>query len=272
MKATAAALNRRGAGLLATGRFGGNVSLHTGITRATGLFKTPTGIGKYSQGSLHGPATVRFYRQATPSSSILEVERKFAPTPLSIHLLADNKGETPFTSITHQGDTEFEDIYYDTKEEHLCNAGIWLRRRGDQWEAKVRVGGDFTNSAFEEITDVDNISSLLNRHVPGTKLDAIRGPQGGELEAVARFVSHRKKFLVDYKFTVILDTTNFGHVVGEVELERYVEDVGRDLDKASMIAEMDREIDDFMKRYVWAFPSGKPVGKLSAYFALKASR
>lgn len=108
----------------------------------------------------------------------------------------------------------------------------------------------------------------------------------------ARFVSHRDTFLVDDTFTVILDKTDFGHVVGEVELEKKVtvtvagskqgaagpgsggaveehEEKVNGLPVSHVIAQMDQEIDDFMRWHEWVFPPGKPVGKLSAYFALK---
>lgn len=196
--------------------------------------------------------------------------------------LANNIGTPPFQSLIHHGTASLEDAYYDTANEALSNAGVWLRRRGDKWEAKIRVGGDFTNSAFEEITDVSDISAMLGKLVPGAALDPNKGLMGGRIEEVAKLVSQRKKFLVDEKFTVVLDETDFGHVVGEVELEREVsvtggeEDVteakGKIQDRAQVIAEMDQEIDNFMKHYAWAFPPGKPVGKLSAYFALKKER
>lgn len=167
-------------------------------------------------------------------------------------------------------------------DEVLCNAGVWLRRRGDNWEAKIRVGGDFTNSAFEEITNVDDISAMLGKLVPGTALDPNEGLVGGQIEEVAKLVTHRNKFLADGKFTVVLDETDFGHVVGEIELEREASVTGggeegvtrAEVEKhkrarAQVIAEMDGEINNFMKRYVWAFPPGNPMGKLSAYFEIK---
>ncbi|KUI59277.1 Thiamine-triphosphatase [Cytospora mali] len=216
----------------------------------------------------------------TMSPFILEIERKFEPTAHSMQQLASNTGTPPFESLIHYGTTRLEDAYYDTSDEILCKAGVWLRRRGSKWEVKVRVGGDFTNSAFEEITNVDDISTMLGKLVPGTALDPHDGLTGGRVEEVAKFISERKNFLVDGKFTVVLDETDFGHVVGEVELERNIpatggeEDVSEakkveDHDRAKMMADLDREIDDFMKRYVWAFPPGNPVGKLSAYYALK---
>lgn len=230
-----------------------------------------------STGSKPQPAFPKPPKQAM-SPATLEVERKFAPTPISIQQLATNAGTPPFASLIRQGTTNLEDAYYDTADEALCKAGVWLRRRGDKWEAKIRVGGDFTNSAFEEVTNVKDISAMLARLVPGAALDPHDGLMGGRIEEVAMLVSERNKFLVDEKFTVVLDKTDFGHVVGEVELERAVSAAGEKDDagdqsehrkRAQMIAEMDQEIDEFMKQYVWAFPPGRPVGKLSAYFALK---
>lgn len=271
----------------------------------------------------------------TTNITTLEVERKFAPTAQSIHLLlTGHNGNSsdnipPFKSLLPQGTVHFEDIYYDTPTKDLENTGIWLRLRrhfhdhGDQhphppaeeqstgkWQAKVRLGGNYTNSAFQELTDEDEIVALLNSHTLSL------GPDGGDGELLllpqqdgqggaattssspsiwqvsARFVSHRDTFLVDDTFTVILDKTDFGHVVGEVELEKKVTVTvagskqgaagpgsGGEVEKqdekvdglpvSHVIAQMDQEIDDFMRRHEWAFPPGKPVGKLSAYFALK---
>lgn len=244
------------------------------------------------------------------SPTILEVERKFTSTPTSlVHLLtavgiladADaaeaagrrapaGVGDARFRSLVplqpRDDYTIFGDVYFDTPHETLGRAGVWLRRREwwctdpyrQQLEAKVRVSGDYTNSAFEEVTDVARIAALLDELVPGAEvviLDRDTGPEvrGGGMGEVASFETHRRKFLADGKFTIVLDTTDFGHVVGEVELEREVpagvEGDGKEggYNKAMVVAEMDREIDAFMKSYPWAFPPGEPVGKLSAYFA-----
>ncbi|ROV90655.1 hypothetical protein VMCG_10014 [Cytospora schulzeri] len=212
----------------------------------------------------------------------LEIERKFAPTATSMQQLASNTGTPPFKSPIHYGTTNLEDSYYDTVDEVLCNAGVWLRRRGNKWEAKVRVGGDLTNSTSEEITDVEDISTMLGKLVLGAAIDPREGLLCGRVKGVAQLVCRRNKFLADRKVTVVLDETDFGHVVGEVELQRDIPFAGgedhangaerKDQKKEQVVAEMDREIDNFMKRYVWAFPPGKPVGKLSAYFALKKQR
>lgn len=225
-----------------------------------------------------------------PRRSILEVERKFVPTATSIRQLEQNTGEPPFDSVVHKGVTCFEDTYYDSPTDTLSTAGVWIRRREKfecgvrrfegykrkdprdvSWEAKVRVGGDFINSAFREVTDVQEISALLGTLVPGAELDAHHGPRGGQVREMARFITDRMGYFVDRKFTVVIDLTDFGHTVGEVELERdSAEGSCEGEDKTPAIAAMDEEIDGFMRRFAWAFPAGTPVGKLSAYFERKA--
>ena len=186
----------------------------------------------------------------------------------------------------------FEDTYYDTPNDTLSNVGVWLRCRKKfecgklrfapnepasphdvSWEAKIRMGGDFINSAFKEITDVQEISTMLNNLVPGAELDAQHGPRGGQIQELARFVTNRTRYVVDGKFNVVIDVTDFGHTIGEVELERDASEVscegegeGEGEDRALTIATMDKEVGDFMRGFIWAFPSGNPVGKLTAYF------
>ncbi|KAG8168405.1 hypothetical protein KVR01_001154 [Diaporthe batatas] len=229
-----------------------------------------------------------------PRLSVLEVERKFTPTSASIRQLDQNAGEPPFKSVLQTGVTCFEDTYYDTSDDILSNAGVWIRCRKKfecgrlrfapnasdpssphavSWEAKIRLGGNFINSAFGEITDMQEIQATLSSLVPGAKLDGQYGPRGGHIRELARFVTNRTSYLVDGKFTVIIDVTDFGHTVGEVELETEAsetscEGAGRTL----AIAAMGEEVADLMRRFAWAFPPGTPVGKLSAYFDYRAKQ
>ncbi len=76
------------------------------------------------------------------------------------------------------------------------------------------------------------------------------------LDAIARFETFRSWMLADDRFKVVLDETDFGHWVGEVELE--AEDA--DAEKAH------EEIEAFLWRYRWFFDTAKPKGKLTAYF------
>lgn len=74
------------------------------------------------------------------------------------------------------------------------------------------------------------------------------------LDAMADFETRRLTFVADRKFTVVLDFTNFGHEVGEIEL--MAEDAGR----------AHADIDGFVKEYAWFFDMTSPKGKLRAYF------
>ena len=62
----------------------------------------------------------------------------------------------------------------------------------------------------------------------------------------------------DREFSVVLDVTDFGHEVGEVEV--MAEEAGAE--KAH------GEIESFLKRYPWFFDTRRPKGKLTAYFEM----
>ena len=83
-----------------------------------------------------------------------------------------------------------------------------------------------------------------------TKLDA--GPDANfGLDLISRFRTTREVYRADEKFLVMLDATDFGHWVGEVEL------LAHDEQRAHM------DIDAFMRRYAWFFTQEKkPKSKL----------
>ncbi|TID18251.1 hypothetical protein E6O75_ATG06327 [Venturia nashicola] len=254
-------------------------------------------------------------RPTTPLRLIYEVERKFTPFPLSRRHLQSNTAHPHFTTIKNHGSKIMEDIYFD-REDLLCENGIWVRRRGESpininidgeetlrktiigmagemedmkisWQAKVRKSGDRINSSFAEIHDSNEILRLLrSRFSSLANLERIE-----ELDVLARIKCVRQMWRVDGKFNVVIDTTDFGHVVGEVELEvdtekqeigdgdgdggvgvsaaeGFIGAEGSDRNgEAQLLKNMDVEIETFMRKYLWAFPvGGKVVGKLSAYF------
>lgn len=159
-------------------------------------------------------------------------------------------------------------IYYD-RDESLFSNGIRVRKRSGHWQAKIRRGADYTNSQFGELSDPEDIAWLIRKF----NSNASTSSKDFGLESVAQYTTLRDAWKADDKFEIVLDTTDFGHCVGEVELQHMTEIDG---DRASPIAmrqalgkEMDCQIEAFMQHYSWAFPSGKPVGKLSAYFDWK---
>ena len=184
-----------------------------------------------------------------PSTIYLEVERKFAG--LKCYPLRCNSGSPRFLSSSEPSYHKFHDTYYDF-EARLLKAGIWLRQRDGKWQMKIRRGGTYTNSQFEE-----RVKSL-------TGLD--RGAsQSVGLSRLASFITFRQSWLADNEFNIVLNQTDFGHTVGEVELE--IPTRVKDEDNARKImVMMDQKIADFLQRYEWAFSSDVPIGKLSAYF------
>jgi len=145
----------------------------------------------------------------------------------------------------------------------------------------VRKGGNFVNSQFEEISDTSAILALVAQHVTGVKI----GPSGtleglsktAELETVRRLwklddpdIMDTSRFGKVDSLNIVVDTMDFGHIVGEVEL--VLEPSAASDMHTELIQEVDGALERFMKKHAWAFPEGKPVGKLSAYYALKANK
>ncbi|KAI4098735.1 MAG: hypothetical protein L6R37_006324 [Teloschistes peruensis] len=190
---------------------------------------------------------------------LLEVERKFYfdrnGIPSGPHHYAQ-----VFKSTKQIRTQRFTDTYFDDRDV-LSSNGIWVRRRQDcsgtdVMEAKVRVEGDYTRSTSDEITDGESICNLIRRHFPNFP-HLKRGANDVGLDILAHFTTTRRSFLANNKFTVVLDETDFGHSVGEVEL------------MAEDEAEAHGQIDGFMQEYSSFFNCGrdgkKPEGKLAAY-------
>ncbi|KAL1616635.1 hypothetical protein SLS56_011338 [Neofusicoccum ribis] len=201
------------------------------------------------------------FRMAT-----LEVERKFVN--LTAKNLTLDGGSPHFQTLTAFRPQAFTDVYYD-KSNMLSSNGVWLRERDGNWQAKIRLGGNFNNSKFEEVTDLLEISRHL-RALLGAKISGGPDEHFG-LDVLAALSTMRRSWLADGEFKIVLDTTDFGHTVGEVELERSVlfhtkAGLGVAQQKEAMMKEMDKMITKFMDHYSWAFCPGVPKGKLTAYF------
>ncbi|KIX06955.1 uncharacterized protein Z518_04931 [Rhinocladiella mackenziei CBS 650.93] len=194
-----------------------------------------------------------------PTAIRLEVERKF--TSLKCHPLRVDGGKPPFLSLRTLGKQDFHDVYYDY-EDRLSRAGTWLRQRNGRWQSKVRRGGTYTNSQFEESSDLETISTHI-RALTGLDIPA---SQSFGLSRIASLTTFRQGWIADEEFKIVFDRTDFGHQVGEVELEKEVIEPNEQ-EIRKILEKMDHEIADFLRRYNWAFSEGEPVGKLSAYFA-----
>lgn len=218
----------------------------------------------------------------------LEVERKFLATPLSITYLRTNSLRKPdrslFTHHEYLGRRKTHDVYFDLPDGHFFSKGIYVRKRDGIWEAKIRSGGDFLNSAFVEVEGLEGVREVVEGELGVLKKggEEEEGSYddkglGGEivledvLNPCAEFVTERESWLIERKFKVDVDTTDFGHVVGEVELVKVIERnmKAREDERKKLERGMQKEIKKLMERYPMAFPAGKAVGKLSAYIAMK---
>jgi thiamine-triphosphatase len=192
----------------------------------------------------------------------LEVERKFAVTPAAIAYLRTNGGGSRFKRYESLGKQTTHDTYYD-RDNVLFSKGVYIRRRNGHWEAKIRSGGDFINSAFME-TDGNKLVKVvveqnLSITADGRTIEEI-------LEPCAEFTTERESWIIDGSFKVDVDTTDFGHIVGEVELTKTLRYTDDEEEETKLRDEMDQEIKAFMQSCPQAFPAGRPLGKLSAYF------
>ncbi|MCJ1248013.1 hypothetical protein MMC30_005228 [Trapelia coarctata] len=204
----------------------------------------------------------------------LETERKFACTLQTIPLLNKNAGSPPIRNLFFEGQKTFKDIYYDFPNPSppatsLSSLGIWIRQRNGDWQAKVRQGGDYTNTQSAELKGESDIHAhLLTLPIPFPPPNSTPGLLGLGLHKTACFSTTRHSWRADEKgiFKIVVDETDFGHIVGEVEVELLVEQ--EEVDVVEFSRGVNEWIERFMERYPWAFPEEEAVGKLSAWFAM----
>ena len=194
---------------------------------------------------------------------LLEVERKFTWKLANLKPLLSNSGHPRFSLIQEGRATSFREVYYDC-DDKLSHKGLWVRERtcfkpsvsaseaiSTMWEAKQATSqSSFTHSACEEVNDTCRIQQMINEHIPGHHSSQCNFG----LKPTCDFETFRRTFLADNRFTIVLDQTDFGHSIGEVEL------LAQDAKKAH------EEMEAFLNRYKWFFDCSRPKGKLTAYF------
>lgn len=161
--------------------------------------------------------------------SLIEVERKFKFDAKTRENFCANVGMPKFKDLRKLGHSQFEDTYFD-HDNVLTSKGIWVRKRDGKWEAKVRINHQTVpletssvNSQFQELSDPVDIARVVHSIFPldnttESTLALSPSTRFGP-SPMARFITYREAGEVDGKFNVVFDTTDFGHTVGEVELE-----------------------------------------------------
>ncbi|KAK6346548.1 hypothetical protein TWF696_006672 [Orbilia brochopaga] len=186
---------------------------------------------------------------------VYEVERKFLFTFANATKFHFNKGAPPFASLVFNGLRTQHDCYYDTESYELDKHNIWARLRNGNWQIKRLKSGIHEKATYEEFEGYQSLINLM-RH---SGLKEWKDLNAGDtiLQKIADFKTERKSYTVNDKFKVVLDSTNFGHEVGEVELK------GVNYERCG------REVDEFMAEHQWFFDRAGPVkGKLKAYWEI----
>lgn len=195
--------------------------------------------------------------------TVFEIEQKFSWIIRNLNILKSNGGNPPFRHINLMNTQFFCDAYYDSHQK-LSSAGLWVWKWiycngskpseaiGTQiWEVKQAVkGSSFNHSTFQKTRDVHLICQMISKRV----LWCLGLSECFELNQQCQFRTSWHTFIADKKFTVVLNSTDFGHSVGEVKL------LVKDVNKAYA------DIDAFLNWYAWFFDHSKLKGKLTAYF------
>lgn len=104
------------------------------------------------------------------------------------------------------------------------------------WQAKQKKkGSSYLRSTFEETEDKSQILQMVHSRFPKRPCHK----KNLVLDVLAKFKVIRYTFLVDDKFTIVLDNTDFDHQVGDMEPVVEPEDVD----------EAHANIDAFLEEY-----------------------
>ena len=145
--------------------------------------------------------------------SAIEVERKF-------HVPKDCDVKLTDLGAKFISEIKFHDIYYDTHSWDLTLSDHWLRKREEKWELKCPPGNrrQSCSTQYEEFEEENNILhkiSLVLSIKSNTSLSDLIDSQ--TIKPFASYTTKRKNYNFD-GVEIVLDQTDFGFNVGEVEV------------------------------------------------------
>lgn len=166
-------------------------------------------------------------------------------------------------------------------------------KESSEWEAKLRLGGDYRSSQMLEAYGSANMKSIATTYAPGVNLS--------DFVLTAEITTRRRTYIVQKPFgwhreanqageiRVVVDEVVatdgkdlrgeedcFRHEIGEVELTAEVAggetDEEHDVLRRRQLAGMQARLDEFVKRNASLFPTEGVKGKLEAFFEWKEER
>ncbi|XP_072885539.1 thiamine-triphosphatase isoform X2 [Hemitrygon akajei] len=150
----------------------------------------------------------------------IEVERKFAVRPDTEQRLASLGGQ-------RLGSRSLLDRYFDTVDLRLTLADLWLRSREGRWQLKSPVGAGPQASGttrYRETASEAEILALLRPVLSAIEGGLDRLAETGHLQEFATIRTQRISYRLPQGLLVDLDLADFGHQVGEIEVEVGTED------------------------------------------------
>ncbi|XP_059806714.1 thiamine-triphosphatase [Hypanus sabinus] len=150
----------------------------------------------------------------------IEVERKFAVRPDTEQRLAALGGQ-------RLGSRSLLDRYFDTDDLRLTSADLWLRSREGRWQLKSPVGAGphaGGTTRYRETTSEAEILALLRPVLSAIEGGLDRLAETGHLREFATIRTQRISYRLPQGLLVDLDLADFGHQVGEIEVEVGTED------------------------------------------------
>ena len=197
----------------------------------------------------------------TSKTQNIEVERKF--------LVPDNYHDRLISHgfrLEQEFDEVLVDKYFDTHKHHLLKEDFWLRQRNGDWELKYPVGTRSRDgkgsTIYHETSCVDDIMLKIQPilEMAGTFLKLLIFYKKNRyigieflildksfidlinekiLEPFAHLETRRKNYNKD-DLNVVIDATDWGHIVGEIEVmvtdqqqiaeaSKRIEDLGKEL-------------------------------------------
>lgn len=148
----------------------------------------------------------------------IEIERKF--------IVPDNYHER-LTAQGFQLQQEFDEVlvdkYYDTHEHDLIKEDHWLRQRNGDWELKYPVGLDGHKQGSTLYHETTCIEEIMTRLRPILKVEESCSLLQNLLEKTylkpfAQLETKRKCYSREDKVNIVIDATDWGHSVGEIEI------------------------------------------------------
>merc|ERR1712156_744015 len=148
----------------------------------------------------------------------IEIERKF--------IVPDNYHER-LTAQGFQLQQEFDEVlvdkYYDTHEHDLIKEDHWLRQRNGDWELKYPVGLDGHKQGSTLYHETTCIEEIMTRLRPILKVEESCSLLQNLLEKTylkpfAQLETKRKCYSREDKVNIVIDSTDWGHSVGEIEI------------------------------------------------------